>query len=176
MNEAHALGRRLLALAADALPTEQDMQAVGDALIPFAERAISSTLSDRSMSGWHAKGRPPFALTGHASVSKDGSSVEIVPAAEGGVNWRKGAGPMRVLTDGRAAYKTGDRRRTGTRVNKVGERVAKTRKIKGTVGATRGKGTWDDVNRTLIDESAGVVQQVAAQNMATHIARTVLGG
>ena len=128
------------------------------------------------MSGWHAKGQPAFALTGHATVTKDGSSVEIVPAAEGGANWRKGAGPMRVMTDGRQSYKTGDRRRTGSRLNKTGERVAKTRKIKGTVGATRGKGTWDDVNRALTDAAPTVAAELVADDITNTVRKAVLNG
>lgn len=109
-------------------------------------RAVATTparhgsLSDRSMSRWHARGREPFALTGHYEV--DGSTVAIDPAAEG-PGWRKGAGPIRVLESGREAYQQGDRRKAGTRtLKRTGERVDKFRTVNRATGATRGKGTW----------------------------------
>ena len=147
MNEAHALAGRLIELAANATPSQRTAQAVGDALVPFVERAIAATpakdgsLADRSMSGWHGKGQPSFRLSGKADASKDGRTVQVAPAAEG-AQWRKGAGQMRVLEDGRSSYAKGDRRKSGTRTNKSGERVDKTRKLRQNVGATRGKGTW----------------------------------
>jgi hypothetical protein len=182
VNEAHALAGRLIELAANATPSQRSAQATGDALVPFVNRAVAATparrgsLSDRSMSHWHAKGSEPFKLTGKAVASKDGRRVVVRPAAET-VTWSKGLGPMRALTDGRAAYAAGDRRQSGTYTSKkTGLTTAKTRKVKRATGATRGKGTWTNAEAAMVKATPGVVTATVADEMTTRIRKAVLGG
>ena len=125
--------------------------AIGKECEKDVEKAIRGDIADLSMSGWSRK--KPMDVTGHSEIADSvDMGLFIAGAAKVGV-WHRGLGAMRVLQGGRKAYAAGDKRRSGTRVRKKdGAVVTKFRKVKRNVGATQGKGTWDDAVE-LIDSN-----------------------
>lgn len=124
----------------DGRELEAQLLKVGKLATPFVNEAVRATpaakgsLSDGVMSG---PGRwSTFSLKGEAKAL-EGSRPTVVIRPTG-----KSRGPMRVLEDGRKGYSAGDRRKSGTRLNKDKVRVDKFRKIKRNLGATEGKQTW----------------------------------
>lgn len=110
------------------------LELAGANAVKLMDAAVRSDLGDMSLSGW--RHRDPAPIVTEAKV--EGSAAVIVPR-------RRLTGIMQTLTSGRNAYQPGDRRVKGSYVSKrTGERKLRTRKVKGVVGATRGKGTWDD--------------------------------
>lgn len=108
-------------------------------LAPLVGDAAAASIGDHSMSGW--KRGAPIEIVGKV-VKRDG--VAIAPTA---------AGPMRVLNDGRQAHEAGGRRTAGTyKSKKTGDVRQKYRKVKRSMGATAGKGTWDDAANKIADE------------------------
>jgi hypothetical protein len=97
--------------------------------------AVKGDLGDLSMSGWR-RGKP-FDITGRYDIKSD-TEFEITPQ-------RNGYGPMRVLEQGRSAYRADAQRRKGFyKSKKTGLVTERFRTVKRNVGATRGKGTWSD--------------------------------
>lgn len=144
---------------------------VGKASTGDVESAVRGDLGDLSMSGWRDKSGEPIDLGGIAHVLSD-SQVAIDPAAIGGINWAKGLGPIRVLQDGRQSYAAGDRRQSGSRLSKKsGERVAKTRKVKRTVGGHAGKGTWTHATEIMAREMPARYEAELAADLAKHLRR-----
>jgi hypothetical protein len=88
------------------------------------DAAVRTDLGDTSFSNWR-RGRP-IQIGGRFDLKSD-TSLEMLPA-------RRAAGPMRVLTDGRAAG------------------ISKGRKRQGRVGSTRGRGTWTEAEREIEQE------------------------
>lgn len=126
-------------------------------------RAVVADLGDHSMSHWRTKSGDPIDITGQAKELSD-SELEVAPTP-------RSRGPMRVLTDGRQSYGAGDRRQSGSRLNKAGERVAKTRKVKRNVGAQAGKGTWGDATEIMQREMPARYEAELAADLARHLRR-----
>lgn len=160
----------LVAREMDGAAARARLERVGKASTGDVEVAVRGDLGDLSMSGWRDKSGTPIDLGGRAKVISD-SAVEMLPAAIGGINWAKGLGPMRVLQDGRQSYAAGDRRRSGSRLNKAGERVAKTRKVKRTTGGQEGKGTWSDATEIMAREMPARYEAELAAGLAKHLRR-----
>lgn len=123
---------------------EKMLGAVGQQMKPEVQAGVERTpvkkgsLADGSMSGWGKRDGTPFVLTGMYD-QPSWHEVEILPI-------RKATGPIRVLEAGRKAYKAGDQRVKGTyRSKKTGEVRTRYRKVKRSVGAQAGKGTWADI-------------------------------
>lgn len=118
----------------DGIAKDVAAQSVGD-----VAQAVRGDIGDSSMSGW-----------------RRGNPIEIVGAVEGGsaiVPVRPARGPMRVLESGRNTYAAGDRRNSGMYTSKkTGMTRQKTRKVKRSVAAHGGKGTWSDA-RALIESN-----------------------
>jgi len=134
------------------------LKAVGMQTKPDIAAAVRSTLGDQSMSHWRRA--KPIPIEGAFNVS--GSVLEMVPT-----NMAKG--PMRVLQDGRQAHTAGSRRNSGTRVNKAGERVQKTRKVSRTSGATAGKGTWTVAADVMKREMGGRYERELVRDLGKHL-------
>ena len=106
----------------------------------IAEAVAGDIGSDHAMRGWRRN--KPFEVLGRYDVVSD-HEIEMTPT-------RKGAGPMRVLEQGRTAYKAGDTRRKGTYTSKkTGLKTDRLRKVKRTVGATAPKDTWTDASQLM---------------------------
>jgi len=142
VNAVHELGDDLvkLARAFDGSAKRTILDAIGEAGQDEVAPAVRGDIGDTSMSGWsHLK---PVQITGRYRVLDD-DSVVIMPTPQS-------AGPMTVLDRGREAYAAGARRKSGTRtVKATSERVDKFRTVKRRVGATRGKGTWQDAIKRI---------------------------
>lgn len=134
-------------------------KALGKKFEPYVEQAAKNDFGDTSLSGWSrpSKNHPNWSPVEIIGRSEKATSVDqgvfVMPAAKN-TNYVRGLGVMRVMQQGRSAYAAGDKRSSGWRTRKKdGARVQKFRKVKGNVGATRGRGTWDDALE-LIDKHA----------------------
>jgi hypothetical protein len=128
------------------------LEVAGKKMEPLVAQAVQNDIGDHSLSGWTHKA--PMNITGHSEKAKSTDTGIFIAPGAADTLWHRGLGAMRVLESGRNSYAAGDRRVSGSRVRKKdGQRVAKTRKVKGNVGATKGKGTWADAE-TLIDAHA----------------------
>ena len=157
------LGRRLDMMARDlsAKGMESRLAKVGRDLAPLVDRAVQGEIGDQSMSGWSRKRQ--VEIVGTSSVRDGLLTVEPKGVAKG---------PMRVLESGRNAYAAGDRRTSGFYVSKkTGERRQKSRKVKRTTGATKGKGTWSDAAEAIAREAPGRINDQKVAAMARHFTR-----
>jgi hypothetical protein len=112
---------------------------IGKASTPDIDKAVSGDIGDQSMSNWW-RGKP-VPIVGDYKVAHRTLTMQFA---------RTSAGPGRVLESGRSAHAAGGTRNSGTyRSKRTGEVRQKTRKVKRTSGATRGKGTWTDAVRIL---------------------------
>ncbi len=119
------------------------LRKVGKRGIELSEKAVRNDIGDQTMSGWPRK--KPYDLDFRTDLPSD-HEVEVNPAF-------KARGPVRVLESGRQSYAAGDKRKAGTRTRKKdGATVDKMRKVKRTVGATKGKGTWSDATHDMEKE------------------------
>jgi hypothetical protein len=122
-----------LAKAADAVPVnhKRAVAQVGHDLEVAHSAIINAALHGDSFSGWRRGNRIPLVAKATPVVGGDGFRFVPNPRA---------LGPERVAESGRKAYAAGDRRLTGKTSKKTGKALS--RKVKGTVGKTDGKGTW----------------------------------
>lgn len=103
--------------------------------------ARSGSLADGSMSGWH-RGRPVRLATRVTShLAGDRKTLLVTPD--------RTAGLWRVLESGRRAQTKGDRIARG--VTKKGN--VRMRRVKRTMGATEGKGTWSRASEAMVRRS-----------------------
>lgn len=106
----------------------------------IAEAVAGDIGSDHAMRGWRRN--KPFEVLGRYDIVSD-HEIEMTPT-------RKGRGPMRVLEEGRTAYKAGDVRRKGTYTSKkTGLKTDRLRKVKRNVGATAPMNTWSDATELM---------------------------
>ena len=136
------------------------LKAVGMQTKPDIAAAVRSTLGDQSMSHWRRANRPPIPIEGAFQVLP--SVLEMSPTG-------MAKGPMRVLQDGRQAHTAGSRRNSGTRINKAGDRVQKTRKVSRTSGATAGKGTWTVAADVMKREMGGRYERELVRDLGKHL-------
>lgn len=134
------------------------MDLVGDKLKREVDTATGRTLGDQSMSGWR-RGNP-IEITGQADVPNV-NEIVIRPT-------KPGRGPMRVLQSGRHMGNAGGfagpgvNRKTGlTNYTKAGA-VRKVRASRGRRwnGYTRGKGTWDDVEKAVGSKAGEAIHEI----------------
>ena len=138
------------------------LELAGAKAVKLMDAAVRADLGDMSLSGWRHK--DPVPIVTEARV--EGWTAVVVPA-------RRLAGIMQTLTSGRKAYRPGDRRVKGSYVSKrTGERKLRTRKIKGTVGSTRGKDTWDDG----FDAIARAAPEVVEESVYEALKGVIRGG
>lgn len=136
------------------------LRRLGELSKPDISAAVRNDLGDLSMSGW--KRGNPFEIGGMYEVVGP-HEVEMAPA-------RKVRGPMRVLEQGRAAYQSGDRRVGGTYITKrTGEVRTKYRKVKRTMGATQGKGTWTDAEAIMAAKMPPRYHSLILEAYAKHL-------
>lgn len=150
------------------------LKATGDEVAKELAKAVASTpvksgtLRDLSLS---AHGRPSLKTGWHkvdieAKAVVADSSFDVVPK-----NLRA-YGPLRVLNDGRNAYRAGDKRVAGQRFSKKeGRLVDKRRTVKRSLGAYEGKGTWTRARRQMAVEAP----KVYAAQVVKSIVRAVKG-
>lgn len=153
----------LVAREMDGTAARARLARVGALSVGDVELAVRGDLGDLSMSHWRTKAGDPIDITGQAKVLSD-SELEVAPTP-------RSRGEMRVLTDGRQSYGAGARRQSGSRLNKAGERVAKTRKVKRNVGAQAGKGTWGDATEIMQREMPARYEAELAADLAKHLRR-----
>ena len=124
------------------------IQGVPRHILPLAAKAVEQVSrreiphdagGDDSLSGW--PGKPDISRweLQDERVTPGSASVVVYPV--------KGArGPLRVLEDGRKAYRAGDSRVSGVRLRKrTNDYVLKTRGVKRNVGATKAKHTFSRI-------------------------------
>lgn len=133
-------------------------RAVGMEGKKLANRAVRNDIGDMSMSGWR-RGKP-FDIGSRFDVAE--RTVEISPQ-------RIAKGPMRVLEEGRKAYRAGDSRSSGTRTRKRdGAVINKSRTVKRNVGATRGKNTWSDATEAMERELPKAAHEHVTRVLRKH--------
>lgn len=165
---ARVFGRMASALGGEARTLS--LQKMGDAAAKLFDDEVTAELGDSSMSRW----------TG--ATKKNGTRAPAVPivstwSPQGSTGARIGprrqaVGAMSTLSYGRSAYQAGDRRVKGTYVSKrTGERTARTRLVKGTVGAAAGKGVWQRAAVKVERDAPDIAERVVFEAL-----REVLGG
>lgn len=149
----------LVAKELDGGNMRQRLGRVGEQSEGDIDAAVRGTLGDQSMSGW--KRGDPVQIVGTHKVLSD---IELY------IGPGRATGLMRVLQDGRGAYAAGDRRSTGSYTSKkTGVTRQKSRKVKRTTGATRGKGTWDDAANTLAAKVPARVAKEVNRALGKHL-------
>lgn len=124
----------------------------------LADQAVRNDIGDMSMSGWR-RGKP-FDVKSRYDIAD--RTVEISPQ-------RIAKGPMRVLEEGRKAYRAGDSRSSGTRVRKRdGAVINKSRTVKRNVGATAGKNTWSDATADMERELPRTAHEHVTKVLRKH--------
>lgn len=142
-----------LVVGFDGIAEQVAAESVGD-----VARAVRGDIGDTSMSGWR-RGNPVEIV---GAVEHPNAGIAIVPKGQA-------KGPMRVLESGRNAYAAGDRRNSGTYTSKkTGITRQKTRKVKRSVTAHGGKGTWSDA-KALIEANLAKRSQAALHRVMARI-------
>ena len=153
-----AFGRKVRGLSDDFGPdrVRSDLDKVGAILAQEVDAAVRGDTTNQSLRGWTH--RKPMPLGGHHEIAKSSTSGIFITAGTTGAMWHRGLGAMRVLESGRQSYAAGDMRQSGTRVRKKdGVTVAKRRRVKRTVAASAGKGTWTDAESRIDAKAAKVL-------------------
>ena len=147
--------------------TTERLNKLGKKFEPYVEQAVKGDFGDNSLSGWTRKA--PVQVVGHAEKANSVEQGVFVSPAAAGARRQFGLGVMRVMSDGRRSYAAGDRRSSGWRTRKKdGARVQKFRKVKGTVGATKGRGTWSDAVELMDRNAARHVHSVIVEDTIRH--------
>jgi hypothetical protein len=137
-------------------------------LVPKVAAAVRGDIGDESMSGWWRGS----AIDVAGSITLESSGVGIVPRG-------KGAGPLRVLDQGRNQGNAsgfsgpGINSITGVTARTKSGAVRKTRARKGKRwnGTTQGKGTWGDAVEEIVREAPGVFNDIKTDAMARYFHR-----
>lgn len=165
-----AFAKRLDGIASELTgkAAEERMKKIGKLTERDVDEAVRADWPKQSLTNWRRKA--PVVVTGHSELS---TSVEdglwITPGVAAGA-WRRGFGPMRVMSDGRKASqfdaKIGHFRDGGLgKRRKDGTRRMKRRKVKGAYGSTAGRDTWADAEKLIGQNIGKRIHQVRVQDV-----------